>query len=142
MLCGDLNGKEIQKRGDLYKCIADSLCYTLETNTTLQSNYTLIKINLKKKEKTYYNGIFEKQDTKLCMESDKGNVSDFFKRQSMKLKWKEISVLPPPKQWESEIFKASVDITLSLNSWMRQNSGLENISTHTQIWKIKIVNCK
>ena len=29
-------------------CMADSLCCTLETNTTLQSNYTPIKINLKK----------------------------------------------------------------------------------------------
>ena len=29
----DLNGKEIQKRGDA--CIADSLCCRVETNTTL-----------------------------------------------------------------------------------------------------------
>ena len=28
--------------------IADSLCYTVETNTTLESNYTPIKISLKK----------------------------------------------------------------------------------------------
>ena len=34
MLYGDLNGKEIQKRGDICKQIADSLCYTAETNTT------------------------------------------------------------------------------------------------------------
>ena len=33
MLYGDLNGKEIQKRGDI--CIVDSLCCTIETNTTL-----------------------------------------------------------------------------------------------------------
>ena len=33
MHCGDLNGKEVQKRGDMYVCIADSLCYTTETNT-------------------------------------------------------------------------------------------------------------
>ena len=31
ILCGDLNGKEIQKRGD----IANSLCCTVETNITL-----------------------------------------------------------------------------------------------------------
>ena len=31
----DLNGKEIQKRGDVCKYIADSPCYTAETNTTL-----------------------------------------------------------------------------------------------------------
>ena len=24
--CRDLNGKEIQKRGEMYTCIADSLC--------------------------------------------------------------------------------------------------------------------
>ena len=35
VLCGDLNGKEIQKGGDTCISIADSLCYTAETNTTL-----------------------------------------------------------------------------------------------------------
>ena len=35
VLCGDLNGKEIQKRGDICIRIADSLCCTAETNTTL-----------------------------------------------------------------------------------------------------------
>ena len=44
VLCGDLNRKEIQKRGGkkskkegmyMCVCIADSLCYTVETNTTL-----------------------------------------------------------------------------------------------------------
>ena len=43
VLCGDLNGKEIQKRGDICRYIADSLCCTIETSTTLQSNYTPIK---------------------------------------------------------------------------------------------------
>ena len=49
MLCGDLNGKEIQKkkRGDIVIHIADSLCCTAETNITLLSNYTPIKINKK-----------------------------------------------------------------------------------------------
>ena len=31
----DLNGKEIQERGDICICIADSLCCSAETNTTL-----------------------------------------------------------------------------------------------------------
>ena len=44
MLCGDVNGKEIKKRGDICVCIADSLCCTVETNTTMQSNYPPIKI--------------------------------------------------------------------------------------------------
>ena len=35
MLCGDLNGKEIQKQGDIYTHITDSLCYTVETNMIL-----------------------------------------------------------------------------------------------------------
>ena len=37
VLCGDLNKKEIQKRGDILICIcmADSLCCTVDTNTTL-----------------------------------------------------------------------------------------------------------
>ena len=47
--CGDPNRKEIHKRGKVYIQITDSLCCTVETNTTLQSNYIPIKINLKKR---------------------------------------------------------------------------------------------
>ena len=36
VLCADLNGKEIKKRGDICKCIADSLCHREETNTTFK----------------------------------------------------------------------------------------------------------
>ena len=43
MLCGDLNGKEIQKRGDMCIHTADSFHCTVETNTTLLNNYTSIK---------------------------------------------------------------------------------------------------
>ena len=43
MLCGDLNRKEIQNRGDIYTHTADSLCDRVETNTTLYSNYTPVK---------------------------------------------------------------------------------------------------
>ena len=35
MLCGDLNGKEIQKREDICIHIADLLFHMEETNTTL-----------------------------------------------------------------------------------------------------------
>ena len=35
VLCGDLNGREIQKRGGICICITESLCCTVETNTTL-----------------------------------------------------------------------------------------------------------
>ena len=35
MLCGDLDGKEIQKRGDICIQIADSLCCTAEIDMTL-----------------------------------------------------------------------------------------------------------
>ena len=49
MHCGDLNGKEIQKRGDI--CIADSFCCIVETNRTLHSNCTPIKINQNKTKK-------------------------------------------------------------------------------------------
>ena len=35
ILCADLNGKEIQGRVDLCIRVADSLCCTTETNTTL-----------------------------------------------------------------------------------------------------------
>ena len=34
MLSGDLNGKEIQKRGDICIRTADLLCCTVETNTS------------------------------------------------------------------------------------------------------------
>ena len=42
MLCSDLNEKEIQRRGDTCIHVADSLCCTTESNTTLKSNYTPI----------------------------------------------------------------------------------------------------
>ena len=35
MLCGDLNGKEIQKGEDICIYTDDSFCCTLETNTAL-----------------------------------------------------------------------------------------------------------
>ena len=35
VLCGEQNGKEIPKRGDICTHMADSLCCTAETNTTL-----------------------------------------------------------------------------------------------------------
>ena len=35
MLCGDLNGKEILKGGDICVGIADQLYWTVEANTTL-----------------------------------------------------------------------------------------------------------
>ena len=50
MLCDNLEGwdgeggREVQERGDTGIRIADSLCYTAETNTTLQSNYNPIKM--------------------------------------------------------------------------------------------------
>ena len=47
MLCGDLNGRKIQKTGDICKHIPDSLCCTVETQhcqaTILQEK--LIKVN-------------------------------------------------------------------------------------------------
>ena len=48
MLCGDLNGKEIQKRGDKCKHIAGSFHPTVEINTTLQNNYTPVNKKIKK----------------------------------------------------------------------------------------------
>ena len=35
ILCGDLNGKEIQERGDISILRADSFSYTVNSNTTL-----------------------------------------------------------------------------------------------------------
>ena len=40
MLCVDLNGKEVQKRGDINIRIADSLCYTVETNSIVKQIYS------------------------------------------------------------------------------------------------------
>lgn len=40
MLCGDLNGKGTQKREDIRIRKAASLCCTVETRTTLESNST------------------------------------------------------------------------------------------------------
>ena len=51
MVSGDWNGKEVQKQGGVCGRTVDSLCSTAESNTALQSNYILIKINLKKKKR-------------------------------------------------------------------------------------------
>ena len=40
MLCGDLNGQKIQKRGDVCVHTAGSLCYTAETNSIVKQLYT------------------------------------------------------------------------------------------------------
>lgn len=34
------------RKGDMCTCVVDSLCYTAETNATLQSNHTPIKLIL------------------------------------------------------------------------------------------------
>ena len=47
MFRGDLNGKEIQKRGDKWICKVDSLCSPVETQCC-KANYPPIKVNLKK----------------------------------------------------------------------------------------------
>ena len=47
VLCGDLNGKKIEKRGGICICIVDSLCCIVETDKKLLSNYMPIKINFK-----------------------------------------------------------------------------------------------
>ena len=48
MHCGNLNGREVQKGEDICMCMANSFCCAVEANTTLESNHTPIKINLKK----------------------------------------------------------------------------------------------
>ena len=40
VLYGDLNGKEIQKRGDMCICIADSLCCTVEIYNIVKQLYS------------------------------------------------------------------------------------------------------
>ena len=49
MLCDDLNGEELKWEGIYVYVLADLLYCTVEINTTLQSNYTPIKINQKTK---------------------------------------------------------------------------------------------
>ena len=48
---GDGAGRQAQEGGDICVFMAGSHCQTAETNTTLQSDYTPIKIFLKKEEK-------------------------------------------------------------------------------------------
>ena len=56
MLCGDLSGKEIQKRVCVYTHththihMADSHSWTAETDKAVQSNYTPIKKKRLKKQ--------------------------------------------------------------------------------------------
>ena len=45
MYYGDLTVKEVQRGGDVCICVADSFHCRVEMNTTLQCNYTVIKIN-------------------------------------------------------------------------------------------------
>ena len=52
MLCGDLNGKEIRKRGDICKHIGDSLRCTAEAN--ILSNCTPIKIKKEKDNSSHF----------------------------------------------------------------------------------------
>ena len=55
VLFGDLNGKEIQKRGHICVRRADSLCCAAETTSTLSSNYTPVTFknkSIKKASKT------------------------------------------------------------------------------------------
>jgi len=42
VLSGDVNGKEIQKRGDMHTHITLSLCCTVDTDVTGQSNCTSV----------------------------------------------------------------------------------------------------
>ena len=52
MLCGDLNGKEVQKGGDIHIYMyADSSYYILEMKSTFLINYTPIKFNFKQSHK-------------------------------------------------------------------------------------------
>ena len=59
MLCDHLEGWDREgdargrRYGDICICITDSLCYTAETNTILQSNYTPIKILKNKQNKLH-----------------------------------------------------------------------------------------
>ena len=52
MLCGNLNGKEIQTRGDICVHVADSLCHTADlTQLGSVTNYNPIK-KVKKNNET------------------------------------------------------------------------------------------
>ena len=44
-------GREVQEEGDVYICIADSLCCTAETNSTLKSNYIISPPQKKERQK-------------------------------------------------------------------------------------------
>lgn len=45
----DLNGKETQTEGAVCVCVADSSCCTVEANIPWGSNYTPVKVHLKRK---------------------------------------------------------------------------------------------
>ena len=50
MLYGDLNGKEIQKRGDICIHMTGSLCCTAENNNIVNQLYSNKKLILKRKK--------------------------------------------------------------------------------------------
>ena len=57
MLCGDLNGKEIQNSGAICIYMADSLCCTVENDNIVKQLYSNKKIILKRKKKNIMQGI-------------------------------------------------------------------------------------
>ena len=57
VLYGDLNGKEIQKRGDICIHMTGSLCCTAENNNIVNQLYSNKKLILKRKKKNIMQGI-------------------------------------------------------------------------------------
>ena len=66
---GDLNEKEIQKGWNRCICMADSFCYTVETNITCKG--TPIKINFKR---NMYQKLWTKENTDNYLKSIKGTI--------------------------------------------------------------------
>ena len=46
MLCDDLDGNEIQNRGDVCVDVSDLFCSAPEANTTLESSYSVVVLEL------------------------------------------------------------------------------------------------
>ena len=78
MLCGDLNGKEVQKRGDICICMANSLCCTVESSIVKQPYSDKINLKNNKSGRTQRDGVGREEGGGFRMGSTSIPVSDSF----------------------------------------------------------------
>ena len=120
MLCGDLNGKEIQKRGDMCIHTDDSFHCTVETNTTLLNNYTSIK--KKKKRNQGFSRWSSGSDSELPRKGAWGSIPHQRTRSRiLQLKIPQAT----KKTWHSQIHLKNI-YPLQSSSFLKNLKGMQS----------------